>query len=129
MFKVWAKIIKENHLLQDIVVENPAQDTRTHKVFQCLEQVCYAFDLSNPIWLDANVTEFRRLRKTRFTKDCFIEEIDFDYLDAELLLQDVAFFPLGHPTAEPGRVKVKSSSRSGIQTILESLIQNAEGED
>lgn len=58
-----------------------------------------------------------------------IRDIDFDYLDAELLLQDVAFFPLGHPTAEPGRVKVKSSSRSGIQTILESLIQNAEGED
>lgn len=58
-----------------------------------------------------------------------IRDIDFDYLDAELLLQDVAFFPLGHP--EPGNdtVRVKASAKTGIQTILESLMQNAEGED
>ena len=58
-----------------------------------------------------------------------ITDADFDYLDAELLLQDVAFFPLGHPT--PGRtdIRIKSSAKSGIQTILESLIRNAEGED
>ncbi len=57
-----------------------------------------------------------------------IRDSDFDYLDAELLLQDVAYFPLGHPL--PGRgLKVKSSRKSGIETILESLMQNAEGED
>ncbi|MBR5723805.1 MAG: hypothetical protein IKX62_00345 [Bacteroidales bacterium] len=58
-----------------------------------------------------------------------IQDADFDYLDAELLLQDVAFFPLGHP--EPGGkdIRVKASAKSGIQTILESLMQNAEGED
>lgn len=59
-----------------------------------------------------------------------IRDIDFDYLDAELLLQDVAFYPLGHP-AEGGGVDIRSSSRSGIQNILESLIlkQGVEGED
>ena len=57
-----------------------------------------------------------------------IRDSDFDYLDAELLLQDVAYFPLGHPL--PGRgLKVKSSRKSGIETILESLMQKAEGED
>lgn len=58
-----------------------------------------------------------------------IKDMDFDYLDAELLLQDVAYFPLGHPV--PGRddVSVAASRKSGIQTILESLIQYAEGED
>lgn len=59
-----------------------------------------------------------------------IRDIDFDYLDAELLLQDIAFYPLGHPT-EGGEVKLHSSARSGIQNILESLIRNqgGEGED
>lgn len=59
-----------------------------------------------------------------------IRDIDFDYIDAELLLQDVAFYPLGHPS-EGGDVKLHSSSRSGIQNILESLIrkQGGEGED
>ena len=58
-----------------------------------------------------------------------IQDADFDYLDAELLLQDVAFFPLGHPDPARTDVRVKASAKSGIQTILESLMQNAEGED
>lgn len=59
-----------------------------------------------------------------------IRDIDFDYLDAELLLQDVAFYPLGHPVAG-GRLRLHSSQRTGIQNILESLIrsQSGEGED
>lgn len=59
-----------------------------------------------------------------------IRDIDFDYLDAELLLQDIAFYPLGHPVPG-GNVKLHSSERSGIQNILESLIrsQGSEGED
>ena len=58
-----------------------------------------------------------------------IRDSDFDYMDAELLLQDVAYFPLGHPDPSGTGVRVKSSAKSGIQTILESLIRNAEGED
>lgn len=58
-----------------------------------------------------------------------IRDIDFDYLDAELLLQDVAYFPLGHPDASRSGISVKASAKSGIQTILDSLIRNAEGED
>ncbi len=58
-----------------------------------------------------------------------IRDSDFDYMDAELLLQDVAYFPLGHPDRSGRGVSVKSSAKSGIQTILESLIRNAEGED
>ncbi len=58
-----------------------------------------------------------------------IRDSDFDYLDAELLLQDVAYFPLGHPDTSFSGVRVKASAKSGIQTILESLIRNAEGED
>lgn len=58
-----------------------------------------------------------------------IRDIDFDYVDAELLLQDVAFYPLGHPAAGTDGIRVRSSAKSKIQTILESLLQNAEGED
>lgn len=57
-----------------------------------------------------------------------IRDADFDYIDAEFLLQDIAYFPMGHPDPM-GRLKLEHSARSGIQTILESLMQNAEGED
>ena len=60
-----------------------------------------------------------------------IRDIDFDYIDAELLLQDVAFYPLGHPSPNGGAVRVKASAKTGIQNILESLVQRqgGEGED
>ncbi|MCQ2165693.1 MAG: hypothetical protein MJZ04_11070 [Bacteroidales bacterium] len=60
-----------------------------------------------------------------------IRDNDFDYVDAEFTLQDVTFFPLGHPTPGKRDIRVESSDKSGIQTILESLIrsQSSEGED
>ena len=41
MFRLWARIFKNNHMLKDTVVCDSSQDTRTHKVFRALETVCY----------------------------------------------------------------------------------------
>ena len=56
-----------------------------------------------------------------------IADSDYDYVDAELLLQDVAFFPIGHPV--PGRPQVQLTGKTGIPDILESLLNTLEGED
>ena len=40
MFRLWAKIFKDNHLLQDTVIQDTSTDTRTHKVFHALDKVC-----------------------------------------------------------------------------------------
>ena len=60
-----------------------------------------------------------------------IRDNDFDYVDAEFTLQDVSFYPLGHPTPGKRDIRVETSDKTGIQTILESLIrsQSSEGED
>lgn len=86
--RIWAKEILDNHLLKDMVVENNSKDTRTHKVFQALDEVCHAFDLGKPIWLDANVNDFQVHAKTRFRQDSFIEEIPFDYLEFQVIEED-----------------------------------------
>jgi hypothetical protein len=88
MFRLWGKIWDGNHLIKDMVVENEDDDTRTHKVFHALEQICYAYDLSKPIWLNSNVDEFKKNSKTRFTKDNFVDEIFFDYLELQVLEED-----------------------------------------
>lgn len=88
MFRMWCKIWKDNRLLRDMVVERPEEDTRTHKIFHALEACCYEFDLEQPIWLDAVVAEFQRHSKARFTKDCFIEAVDFDYLEIQVIEED-----------------------------------------
>ena len=77
--RIWFKMIQDNHLLKDYTFVDESEDTRTHKIFRGLEQACLQFDLGKPIWLDATVAEFKRHARARFTKDCFVEEIDFDF--------------------------------------------------
>ena len=85
MFRLWGKIFKDNHMLRDTVIEDDRNDTRTHKIFDSLDQICYDLDLGKPIWLDSNIRDFQLHDKTRFTKDSFIESIDFDYLEIEVI--------------------------------------------
>ncbi len=88
MFRLWGKIWKDNHLLKDTVFEEDSTDTRTHKIFRGLEEICYEFDLGKPIWLDKTISEFKRHDKARFSQDNFIEEIPFDYLEIQIIEED-----------------------------------------
>ncbi len=86
--RIWFKIFTDTHLMRDITIENYEDDTRTHKVFKSLEDACVELDLGKPIWLDSNVKEFKKHGKTRFTKDNFVEEIDFDFLEMHVIEED-----------------------------------------
>lgn len=89
MFRLWAKIWKDGHLLKDTVIcnENPSLN-RTRKIFAAIEEVCYEFDLSKPIWFDSTIADFKKHDKTRFTKDNFIDEIEFDFLEIQVIEED-----------------------------------------
>lgn len=86
--RIWAREFKDNHMLKDMVVENIENDTRTHKIFDAIEKVAYEFDLSKPIWLESNIKDFKRHSKVRFRQDSFMEEIDFDYLEIQVIEED-----------------------------------------
>ena len=89
MFRLWAKEFKSNRMIRDMVVENPSTElSRTKKIFAALDEICYEFDLSKPIWLKHNIEEFQRIDKTRFQKDNFIDAIDFDYLEIHVIEED-----------------------------------------
>ena len=88
MFRLWAKIFKDNRMLKDTVICDDSNDTRTHKIFHALDEIVYQFDLGKPIWLDATIEEFRRHDKARFTQDNFIETIDFDYMEIHVIEED-----------------------------------------
>lgn len=88
MFRLWGKLWKENHLLTDVTICDDSDDTRTHKIFHALEEICLQFDLGKPIWLDANIKEFQKHSKTRFSKDSFIETVPFDYLEIQVIEED-----------------------------------------
>lgn len=88
MFRLWAKVFKENRLVKDITICNDSADTRTHKVFAAIDSICYEFDLGKPIWLETTIAAFKRHDKARFTEDNFIEPIDFDYLEIHVIEED-----------------------------------------
>ena len=69
MFRLWAKTFQNNRMLRDMTVCDDTEDTRTHKIFRALDQVCSEFDLGKPIWLDSNVQEFKRHAKVRFIEE------------------------------------------------------------
>ena len=86
MFRMWGKIWKDNHLIRDTVIcQTDYSMSRTSMVFQSLDDICYEFDLSKPIWLDHNIDEFKRHDKTRFYQDNFVDSIDFDYLEIHII--------------------------------------------
>ena len=59
-----------------------------------------------------------------------IHSNDYDYLDSQLILQDVAYYPLGHPSGSEAGVTFKESGKSNVADILASLlVQASEGED
>lgn len=88
MFRIWIKTIKENRLINDTVICDDTNDTRTHKVLNSVDKACEDFDLSRPIWLDSNIAEFKRISKTRFNHNNFIDSIDFDYMEVQILEED-----------------------------------------
>jgi hypothetical protein len=44
--------------------------------------------VGRPIWLDANIRDFKKFSKTRFSADNFVETIEFEYLEIEVLEED-----------------------------------------
>ena len=76
--KIWFKIWENTHLLKSETIEDDTEDTRTHKIFHALEEVC----------LNANIAEFQRHARTRFGKDNFVEETEFDYLEIQVIDED-----------------------------------------
>ncbi len=88
MFRLWGKVFKNNRMIDDHVYECPAEETdmsRTKKVYAGLDDICKHFDLSVPMWFDSNINEFKRVDKTRFRSDNFIDSIDFDYLEIHVI--------------------------------------------
>ena len=90
MFRLWCKLFDDtNHLIKDTVIENSDYNlNRTKKIFDAIRTACYEFDLGEPIWLVSNISEFQRHSKVRFYQDNFIEQIDFSYMEIQVIEED-----------------------------------------
>lgn len=74
-------------LCEELVIDE-SSESRTHKIFHAIEEVCKKMDLAQPVWLDRNIKEFKRNAVVRFERDSFMEEIPFDYLEVRVIEED-----------------------------------------
>lgn len=61
-----------------------------------------------------------------------IRDADYDYVDSQMLLQDIAYYPVGHPDPGTSGITVSATGRSDVFSILSALLQgqqSSEGED
>ena len=59
-----------------------------------------------------------------------ISDENYDYVDSQFLLQDIAYYPVGRPSGTDSGLTFKESGKTGVADILASLLRQAsEGED
>ncbi len=85
MYKLWAKKIKHNKIISSITVKNDEDISFSEKRDKCIKEICQKFDLSVPLWLDKHRIEFSEFKYVTFYEDDFMDDIDFDKLEIELI--------------------------------------------
>ena len=51
-----------------------------------------------------------------------VSDENYDYVDSQLLLQDIAYYPVGHPSGETEGLSISTESKNGVSDILASLL-------
>lgn len=88
MFKLWVRTFHKTHVIKSICIEDPSKDTRTTKIYRALDKACHELDVGVPFWLESDKANFKRFAKVRFRQNNFIESIDFDYLEIQVIEED-----------------------------------------
>lgn len=89
MYKLWAKKIKSNKIIDSLVVNNKEDISLDEKRDKCLKEICHKFDVSVPVWLKNHELEFSQFKLVTFFSQDFIDEIDFDKLEVELIDDEI----------------------------------------
>ncbi len=85
--KVWAKVMKGDKILRDVVYENGVPLTQSG--FQSLmQELSYKLDIATPVILVNHLKHLERFNRVKFLARDFIEDVDFDLLIVERVLDE-----------------------------------------
>jgi len=85
MYRLWAKKIKNNNIISSLTIKNNEKISIEDKKDKCFKEICQKFDLSVPLWLKKHDDEFSQFKYVIFYPDDFIDDIDFDKLEIDLI--------------------------------------------
>ena len=88
MLKLWGKLIKHHKIVRDVVLDRALITDSAQTVRAALDDFAPALDIARPIWLPKNETDLTKFIITRFYPDQFMESVDFDWLEIEIIGDD-----------------------------------------
>lgn len=83
MLKFWAKLIKDNKLEGQFLVDMQEKDVE-EMLTEGLNEACYGLDLARPIVQEKHLQDMRTYGFTRFLPESFMEDVDFDRMDVRI---------------------------------------------
>ena len=82
MFKIWAKIIKGEKIISQLVYERNEKFTYS-QFFNYLSDICEGLDTATPILLKTHIFNYAKFNTVRFLPRDFTEPPSFDKLVIE----------------------------------------------
>lgn len=82
MFKIWAKIIKNDKIVKQCVYERNGEMDYS-EFYDYVHDICAELDAPTPVIIKTHLFNYAKYNVLRFTKDDFVETIRFDKLVLE----------------------------------------------
>ena len=79
MVRIWAKVIKNHKIIKQYVYENFEIIDYSH-FFEYTRDICEKLDVPTPVLIKTHLFNYAKYNNVKFTKDDFVEKIDFDRL-------------------------------------------------
>lgn len=84
--KIWAKVMKGDKILRDVIYENDL--TLTPSNFQrTLQEISYKLDVATPVTLPTHFKHFERFNRVKYLPRDFIEEVDYTSFVLERVIE------------------------------------------
>ena len=85
--KVWAKVMYGDKILRDVIHDQDVSLTQSG--FQTLmQELSYKLDIATPVILVNHLKHLEKFNRVKFLARDFIEDVDFDVLIVERVLDD-----------------------------------------
>jgi len=89
MFRLWGKIIKNNRIMKQYTATHVKDEASENEMLDiCITEICLSFDIQKPLWFPVHKKDFSVYGRTSFKADAFIEQIDFDAFEIELIREE-----------------------------------------
>lgn len=82
MIRIWAKVMKNDKILRQYMLEK-AEVMDYSMFFDYLREICENLDIATPVLIKTHLFNYAKYNNVRFNQSDFVEKIDFDKLVLE----------------------------------------------